>query len=140
MRKSKNSPPTGLWISPKGKMIPVIEHLLAIQKKPAAFGLPESVRDLELEELHAVGEKLIASGWTRFRWLMGVYAFEVDDARERLPLIEQILVAAKASEDENVAISQVSPKREYQGTVRDVFDRVIFRFSQNPKKNTWRFS
>jgi hypothetical protein len=137
----KGLPPEGLWISPDGKMIPVVEHMPTIQQYPELFGLTKAdVRGLKLQDLRELGEELILDGWVRFRYLSGKYHFEVSRAKPKIRLIEDVLVEAQAQGDEEVRISQASPKKEYVGTVSDVFDRVIFGYLENPIRNRWRIT
>lgn len=133
--------PEGMWVSPTGEYIVVVEHLLAIASEPERFDLPQSLHgERDVETLRSAAVDLIKNGWTRFRYLMGIYAFEVDNASRRLPVIEKVLSDVRAYGQENVSISEFDPRREYEGTVEDVFDRKITRFAANPGKNTWRFS
>ena len=68
-------PPEGLWISPDGVEVPVVEHLIALQQEPERFGLsPRDVAGARIEQLRVLAEDLIRSGWTRFRFLAGAYA------------------------------------------------------------------
>ena len=141
-RKRKDDlPPEGLWISPEGRWIPVVEHLLALQHHPDEFGLSEDfVKRMSIVNLRNLAVDMITNGWIRFRYLSGVYAFEVDNAKRRIEVIEDVLQAANALPNEAVAISQISPMREFQAAVQDAFDRTIFGFQENPNKNTWRLS
>ncbi len=133
--------PEGMWVSPTGEYIIVVEHLLAISSEPERFDLPQSLLgERDVETLRAAAVSLIKNGWTRFRYLVGVYAFEVDNAARRMSVIEKVLADVKAYTAESVSISEFDPRREYEGTVEDVFDRRITRFAANPGKNTWRFS
>jgi hypothetical protein len=112
-----------------------------IQQHPELFGLTEAdVRGLTLQDLRELGEKLILDGWIRFRYLSGKYYFEVARAKPKIHLIEDILVEAQAQPDEEVRISQALPRREFVGTVADVFDRVIFGALENPVQNSWRIT
>ncbi len=143
-RKKKRSfpqelPPEGLWITPSGKRIVVIEHLLALAEFPEVFGLAGQPK-LDTKELRDLAEGLIAEGWVRYRFLSGTHAFELRDARDRVSVIEDVLAHVGAHEFESVSISQPEPLREWNATVADVFNRSIFRFSNNPRRNTWRFS
>jgi hypothetical protein len=72
--------------------------------------------------------------------LNGTWNFEVDNAKRRIDLIEDILVEGGAQGFENACISQTTPPREFQGTVEEIYDRVIFKYQENPQRNTWRFS
>ncbi len=144
-KKRKNEevcdlPPEGLWISPSEKYIEVSEHLMAIRERPDLFGISEDTSRLDIQDLREWAVDLIESGWTRFRYLDGVWLFEVDNIKKKLSLIEDVLVHCKAYEVESVNISQISPLLEIEGTVSDVFDRKILRFQTNPKKNKWRLS
>lgn len=137
----KSLPPEGLWISPEGRMIPVVEHMPTIQQYPQLFGLSKSdVHGLTLRQLRGLGEELILDGWIRFRYLSGVYHFEVGRAKSKIRLIEDVLVEASAVTDEEVRISQAAPRREFVGTVGDVFERAIFGYQENPIKNKWRIT
>ena len=126
-------PPEGLWISPTGDYIAVVEHLAAIASDPDVFGLPDSYRDSgNIKVLRDAAEDLIRGGWIRFRYLSGVYLFEVDSIQRRLGTIEDVLVKVGAFEGESVSISQAEPKADYEGTVQDVYDKRIGRFAANP--------
>jgi hypothetical protein len=137
----KALPPEGLWISPDDRWIPVIEHMPTIQQHPELFGLRKAdVKGASLQDLRAIGEELILDGWVRFRYLSGKYHFEVARAKAKIRLIEDVLTDAQAQLDEEVRISQAAPRREYVGTVADVFDRVIFGAIENPIRNRWRIT
>jgi hypothetical protein len=137
----KGLPPEGLWISPEGKMIPVVEHMPTIQQYPELFGLRKSdVRGLTLQQLRELGEELILDGWIRFRYLSGKYHFEVARAKPKIRMIEDVLVEANAQTDEEVRISQAAPRKEFVGSVGDVFERAIFGYQENPIKNKWRIT
>ncbi len=137
-------PPEGLWISPNGKQIEVIEHLMAIGQRPDLFGLSGDYRHADTKDLRDLAVELIEAGWTRYRYLDGTYLFEVDNAKKKMALIEDVLSDCGAHEFENVTISQLSQTHavatDYSGTVADVYDRAIMRFQSNPKKNKWRLS
>ncbi|MGD0088560.1 MAG: hypothetical protein ABSE73_01445 [Planctomycetota bacterium] len=140
-RKRRSAlPPEGLWVSSDGEAVPVVEHLLALQSHPEQFGLPESTRRAGIPELRNLAEGLIRQGWVRFRYLAGTYAFEVDNARRRMKTVTNILKDADAFSGETVAISQVLPLREFQGTVGDVYDRSVLVMQENPVRNRWRFT
>jgi len=140
-RSVKRLAPEGLWVSPDGERVVVVEHLIALLERPDLFGLSHrEVSGANVEALRQIAECLIAKGWTRFRYLAGVYAFEVDSAAARIAFIEQILHEARAYASETVTISQVAPRREWEATVADVYDRKVLRFQQNPARNRWRFS
>lgn len=130
--------PEGLWISPDGKRISVIEHLIEIQHHPRTFGLTErDVKGASIADLHAMAVKLILSGWTRFRFLSGVWNFEVDSVKSRRQLIEDILTTHQAFHLERVVISQATPKRDYQGNVAQFYDQSMFRHYELGR-STWR--
>jgi hypothetical protein len=136
-------PVEGLWVSPTGEEIEVIEHLLAIKEKPERFGIPlAAVASADTLALREIGVELIRTGWIRFRYLSGVYAFEVDTLRKRYDKIESILIKARAYEAEDVTISQFIPFAEFNCTVLDVYERKVERFSQNPPRraNSWRLT
>ena len=134
-------PPEGLWISPDWVEVPVVEHLIALQQEPERFGLsPRDVAGARIEQLRVLAEDLIRSGWTRFRFLAGAYAFEVDNAKRRIGIIENVLADARAYGRETVVISQAVPKREFEGSVDDVYERRIFMWQENPARNRWRFT
>lgn len=136
-------PPDGLWVSPEGEFIPVIEHLVAIREHPELFGLSErDVRGASFTAMHSIGESLIRdSGWVRYRAFSDLLNFEVDDARRRMGVVEEILHRTKAYPYEKILIHQAAPRKEFEGTVEDVFERVILRFQSNPgKSNKWRFT
>lgn len=135
-------PPEGLWISPEGKAIPVIEHLLAIQHYPHVFGFTKrDVSGRRIDHLRDLAEKMIRDGWTRFRFLNNTWAFEVGDIKSRIGYIEGVLAKSGAQPHEGILISQVKQHREWEGTVEKFFDRTLFRnFEVNPNRNRWRFS
>ena len=83
---------------------------------------------------------LIKDGWTRFRFLGGVWNFEVNNVRTKKDLIEEILVTHQAWPQERIIISQVSPQRDYQGTVAQFYDRSLFRHYELGRVTGWRFS
>lgn len=141
MTTRKALPPEGLWISPDGDRIPVIEHLITIQHEPVLFGFKAGeLRGFSVEDLRELAEALIKSGWVRFRHFGTSYNFEVDNARRRIGVIESVLADLDVFEGERVYISQVSPRKDLVGTVADVFDRKILGYYENPGKNRWRFS
>ncbi len=133
-------PPEGLWIDPTGEYFPVTEHLLALRQRPDLFGLSDDTKRADIPQLREFAVALIESGWTRFRYLDGTWLFEVDNAKRKMLLIEDVLSHCNAYGEERVTISQISPKVESEGTVDDVYDRTILRFQSNPKKNKWRLS
>jgi hypothetical protein len=139
-RYSSSLPPEGLWISPDGERFEVYEHLIALRERPDIFGLPESLGRADVKTLRDIAVALIEDGWIRYRYLAGVHAFEVNSAKKRMGDIEDVLVLAKAGADETTTISQLTPKREFEAKVSDVFDRTIFGFQENPKRNKWRLS
>lgn len=133
-------PPEGLWISPSGDAIPVIEHLIEIQQNPEPFGLaPKDVERRSIKDLRQIARSLIQDGWTRFRYLSGTWNFEVDQAKLRISLIQEVLVQGKAYPEERVVIAQLSPKRDYQGTVAEFYDRSMFRHYELGG-NRWRLT
>ena len=131
-------PPEGLWVSPEGKMMPVQEHLLAIRDRPDLFGLSRQEVPQDLDQVRIIAESLITKGWTRYRYLDGRYHFEVDDVRKRIGLIDDILGKARAIPQELVVITPIGGKT-LEGTVQDVFDRVIMRFAAKTM-DKWSFS
>ena len=134
-------PPEGLWVDPAGRRFEISEHLMAIKQRPDIFGLSETdVSRADIPQLRDLAVALIESGWMRFRYLDGTWAFEVDSAKRRMGDIEDVLSDCGAHGFERVTISQLKPMREFDGTVNEVFDRTIMRFQENPKKNPWRFS
>lgn len=132
-------PPEGLWISPDGMVtIPVVEHLIEIQQNPEPFGLsPADVRKRSIAQLRAIAKGLIRVGWIRFRYLSGTWNFEVDQARLRIGILEDVIVQGKAYPEERVVVAQASPKRDYQGTVAEFYDRSMFRH-YDLGRNRWR--
>lgn len=139
-KKSKSDlPPEGLWITPSGKRITVTEHLLALAAHPDKFDIAHQP-SLDVLELRQIAEELIGGGWARYRYLSGTHAFELVDAQKRIAVIEDVLAHVGAHGFESVSISQPEPLREWNATVDDVFNRSVFRFSSNPRRNTWRFS
>lgn len=138
--KEKGLPPEGLWVSPDGEAHPVIEHLISIQHHPEIFGLSKrDVQGASIEDLRKIAVNLIREGWLRFRFLSGVWNFEVDTVKTRINHIEEILVSHKAYPQERVVVSQVRPKRDFQGTVSQLYDRSMFRHYELGR-NPWRFS
>lgn len=134
-------PPEGLWISPDGEPVEVIEHLITIQQEPEKFGLsPRDVGRASIKNLRDIAIELIKVGWTRFRFLGGVWGFEVYQVKSKISLIEDVLVAQNAYPQERVLISQASPKRDYQGTVAEFYDRAMFRHYELGRRNNWRMS
>ncbi len=120
--------PAGLWISPEGIAFPAVEHMAEIARDPERYGLrPEEVRGASRPVLMAAVARLVKRGWIRFRAFSDRWAFEVDDVRERLPLIEEILVLHQALPMEKVRIDQAKPRRDWEGTVEDLLDRTLFR-------------
>jgi len=52
----------GLWISPEGERIPVVEHLLALQHDPHLFGLTlRDVKGADVEALRILAGDLTGS-------------------------------------------------------------------------------
>jgi hypothetical protein len=134
-------PPAGLWISPEGEATVTTEHMLTIKEDPGRFGLaPRDVARISIPALHEIARKLIFAGWTRFRLFSDFWSFEVDNARGRISLVEDILVHHRAYPHEEIRISQAKPKREYAGTVAQFYDRSIFRTWELGRKNRWRFT
>lgn len=137
----KKLPPEGLWISPEGDKIPVVEHLITIQHHPEIFGLSErDVRHSTIEGLRAIAEALIRDGWVRFRHFGDSYNFEVSSGRRKRDVIEDVLALSGATSEDRVFISQAEPRKEFRGTVGDVFDERILSYQENPSKNRWRFT
>lgn len=139
--QDKGLPPEGLWVSPNGKRTSVIEHLIEIQHHPETFDLTaREVKGASIQDLHAIAVKLILGGWTRFRFLSGVWNFEVDSVKVRRQLIEDILVTHQAFHLERVVISQATPKRDYQGSVAQFYDQSMFRHYElgRSSSSTWR--
>lgn len=139
--EDKGLPPEGLWVSPDGEAFPVIEHLIAIQHEPERFGMvPADVKGKSIADLRSLAVEMIkVDGWMRFRFLSGTWNFEVDSAKARIHLIEEILVAHRAYPQELVVVAQVKPKKEFQGTVAQFYDRTMFRHYELGR-NKWRFS
>lgn len=139
--EERGLPPEGLWVAPDGEGIPVIEHLIALKEEPERYGLsPRDVQKAGIKELRELAVGLIKEGWTRFRFLGGVWNFEVDSVKMKTGLIEEILVTHQAWPQERIIVSQVSPKRDYQGTVAQFYDRSMFRHYELGRLNRWRFS
>lgn len=135
----KGLPLEGLWVSPEGDRISVIEHLITIQQKPEFFGLTKrKVAGADISTLRSIAEELIRAGWLRYRFFPSAYAFEVDSAKRRIDTIEKILSESDAYEKEEVVISQAIPKKEFRGMVKDVYDRTILGYYANPGRNRWR--
>lgn len=119
-------------------MIPVVEHLIEIQQNPAAFDLDLSeVRTLSISDLRNLAQRLIQHGWIRFRYLSGTWNFEVDRVRMRIGILEDVLVQGKAYPQERVVIAQAVPRRDYQGTVAEFYDRSMFSH-YDLGRNRWR--
>lgn len=135
-------PPEGLWISPEGEAFPISEHLIGIAERPQDFGispsqLPSTSDPDHRTKLRELAEGLIAKGWTRYRYMGGIYHFEVDSLRRRIRLIDDILAKADAYEKEPVTISS-SDGSVVSGTVGDVQERAIFKMaSKKPDKWAW---
>lgn len=139
--EERGLPPEGLWVTPDGEGIPVVEHLLAIKENPNLFFLsPKEVEKARIPELRKIAVDLIKDGWARFRFLGGVWNFEVDNVKTKKDLIEEILITHQAWPQERIIISQVSPKKDYQGSVAQFYDRSMFRHYELGKVNRWRFS
>lgn len=139
--EDRGLPPEGLWVSPDGEAIPVIEHLLALKEQPERYGLQR--RDVEratVKDLRDLAVKIISEGWTRFRFLGGVWNFEVNNVKNKKDLIEEILVTHQAWPQERIIISQANPKRDYQGSVAQFYDRSLFRHYELGRLNRWRLS
>jgi hypothetical protein len=132
-------PPEGLWISPTGQKQNVNEHLLAIKDSPEEFGLsPQQVAGLDMDAIRGLAEEMIGSGWTRYRYLDGVYHFEVDDAKRRTSIIDDVLIQSRALPQEQLVITQHGNAKTFEGTVGDFFDRVFFRFAKKKvKADAW---
>jgi hypothetical protein len=144
-KKRKNDrwslPPEGLWISPAGVQMPINEHLMALAEAPEQFGLSQQeVAGADEMVLRKIAERLISQGWMRFRYLDGVYNFEVDDARKRVATIEEVLAAANAIPEEAIFVVQFVPPKEYQGTVADLYERSLFRLANKKRACKWAFS
>jgi hypothetical protein len=139
--EERGLPPEGLWVAPDGEPIPVIEHLLALKEAPETFGLsPRDVERAGLIELRELAVKIIGEGWTRFRFLGGVWNFEIDNIRTKKDLIKETLVTHQAWPQERIIISQAKPKRDYQGSVAQFYDRSMFRHYELGRLSRWRFS
>jgi hypothetical protein len=141
-RRQSDLPPEGLWVSPEGKMIPVAEHLLAIKEHPRRFGLMDSTRRADMDGLLRVAQYMILFNWMRFRYLDGVYHFEVGQISRHMKRIKRVLRAARARREEEMTISQAIPPKEYAGTVGDF--RAGFMpsclFCVPISRNAWRFT
>jgi hypothetical protein len=135
-------PPEGLWISPSGQRHGVNEHLLAIRELPEEFGLSgQEVRGLDLDAIRQLAEGLIATGWTRYRYLDGVYHFEVDGAKKKIGVIDDVLSLARAIPLEQLVITQRLSPRTFKGTVGDFLDRTVFRLAKkNVKADSWAWT
>ena len=134
-------PPEGLWISPAGVQMPVNEHLTALAEVPEQFGLSQQeVAGADERVLRRLAERLITQGWTRYRYLDGVYHFEVDDFNRRVGPIEKVLELAQALPQEEIFIVQFSPHKECHGTVADLYERALFRCASKKPVCKWAFS
>lgn len=137
----KGLPPEGLWISPKGKRIPVVEHLITIAHHPEKFGgTKKDVAGKSIAQLREIADGLIRGGWIRYRHFGDSYNFELLNARDQMRVVEGVLADVDAYGPERVFISQAEPRRELRGTVADVYDRKILGYQENPRKNRWRFT
>lgn len=138
----KSLPPEGLWISPEGKRIRVVEHLITIAHYPEKFGgTKRQVEGKSISELRAIADGLIREGWVRYRHFGDSYNFEVVNAKRKIETIEDVLTLVGAYGPERVFIAQAEPRKEFVGTVEDVYERRIFGYQENPKgKNRWRFT
>jgi hypothetical protein len=137
----KKLPPEGLWISPEGKRIHVVEHLITLAHYPEKFGLSDAdVRNRTIGELRDIADVLIRSGWIRYRHFGDSYNFEVVNAKDEVERIEDILTLVRAYGPEKIFIAQAEPRKEFVGTVEDVFERRIFGYQRNPRRNRWRFT
>lgn len=137
----KDLPPEGLWISPDGERFTAVEHLIEIEHHPEIFGLSKKhIRGASIQALAVIAQSLIRDGWTRYRHFSDVYVFEVDSLKKRIELVESILADSDAFAEEDVTINQAIPRKEFSGKVKDVYDRTIGRFLQNPGRNRWRFT
>lgn len=137
----KGLPPEGLWISPQGKRIRVIEHLITIAQFPEKFGgTQKDVQGKSIEQLRAIADGLIREGWVRYRHFGDSYNFEVSNAKKKIETIEDVLTLVGAYGPERVFIAQAEPRKELVGTVEDVFERRIFGYQENPRKSRWRFT
>lgn len=139
--QDRGLPPEGLWVDLDGKAISVIEHLIALKEDPERFGLsPRDTGKARVKELRDMAVELIKDGWTRFRFLGGVWNFEVNSVRTKKDLIEEILVTHQAWPQEHIIITQMRPKRDYQGTVAQFYDRSLFRHYELGRVSGWSFS
>lgn len=142
--KLQQLPPEGLWISPEGDRIPVVEHMIALQQFPHLFGLLERhVKGKPIEHLATIAADLVRKGWTRFRNFGYVYAFEVDRISMRWGLVESILSDGNALLEEKVSISQAFPRSRADGTVSEVYERTLIFRKENPRRHGlghWRFT
>lgn len=135
----KSLPPEGLWISPNGRRVMAVEHMLTIDRYPEKFGLTAAdVRRASIPALAKIAASLIKNGWTRYRHFASAYTFEVDSLRKRYGVIESVLADSDAFEKEEVVVSQASPRKEFRGTVKDVYERTLGSYQENPSKNRWR--
>ena len=137
----KGLPPEGLWISPAGKRIPVVEHLITIAHYPEKFGgTQKDVKGASISDLREIAESLIRRGWVRYRHFGDSYNFELNNAKEQIKTVDDVLALVDAYLLEKVFISQAKPKKEFRGTVEDVYERRIFGYQENQSKNRWRFT
>jgi len=135
-------PPEGLWISPKGRKIPVVEHMLAVHNYPEEFGLSRrDVAGASIPALTTICQNLIRRGWVRFRYTDGTYSFEVDDVERREAIIESVM-GGEGVAFERVILCQATPRREHRGSVEDFRWGLILLDSHrsNPDMNSWRFT
>lgn len=131
---------TGLWISPENERIPVVEHLIAIQQDPEAFGLTR--RDVERADvgmLRSLAERLISEGWIRYRYFGGM-THAVEMHRLDPSKVDMLLADAEAIPTEEVVVETQRPRRRYSGTVSTWFDRTMLRSWKSNPRGGWRLS
>jgi hypothetical protein len=110
-------PAEGLWISPAGERINVVEHLETIRNYPERFGL-NPITTNDIAELRNIAEGLIRAGWLRFRQLDFTFFFEVNSIGFSRGFILEILSDVSTYPTrEKVEISQLSPSGTFAATV-----------------------
>lgn len=135
LKQNKGLPPEGLWISPFGTRINVVEHLESIRNNPDKFGLDESdVQNTNIDQLREIAEQLIRQGWIRFRSLDFTFHFEVDNIRLRQEQIEKVLDDVSTYPSfEKVEISEITPFGSYCGTVDQFRNNTIKKVASAKK-------
>ncbi len=124
----KRSQQEGLWISPTGERIPVIEHLQEIQKNPETFNLDQQDVDITgltpemaVAKLGNIALGLIRNGWIRYRMFDIVHHFEVgnlNNSRTKKMVLEILSENVSWPDGERVEINNASTNYSMQETVK----------------------